>query len=86
MVEETQLPNDPWMQNGGPAFPIEADGIIYKGLELRDYFAVHSMTAVLAIMPPDYDAAALMAYAFADALLAARAQQPPAQDVREGGE
>jgi hypothetical protein len=71
--------------DGGPAFPVaDTDGMQGEyGMKLRDFFAAHAMTALVgtisaadvleAGIPTLAARAGAMAYAFADAMLAARA-------------
>lgn len=68
--------NDPWMKNGGPAFPAEDGyGGHYRGASLRDYFAAKAITGCLpgkAHHDLEVEELARWAYRMADALLKAR--------------
>ncbi len=69
---------DPWLKDGGPAFPLNLGGELpaYKGMSLRDYFAAqlaHGMistgvdTRIISLLQ-----IAKNAYDLADAMLAQR--------------
>ena len=72
-------------KDGGPAFPrpLSTDDhrepcnveFAQSGMSLRDFFAAHALTGMLADKTPAkyYDEIAGHAYRFADAMLAARA-------------
>jgi len=70
-------------KDGGPAFPGEQGHVpggtwnqtFESGMSLRDFFAAHALTGMLADKTPAkyYDEIAGHAYRFADAMLAARA-------------
>ena len=48
------------MKDGGPAFPINRDGVIFAdGMSLRDYFAAAAMAALIGTYPhvSDFDGA-----------------------------
>jgi hypothetical protein len=79
------MADDPWMQDGGPAFPVRSDedddATTYKGMSLRDWFAGMVLRECLAwvrsdgrkdggLSPPER--VARIAYETADAMLAAR--------------
>lgn len=62
--------NDPWLVDGGPAFPAsDADGRCYRGMSLRDFFAAYAMSRA-GITDPETTAE--RAYVIADAMLAER--------------
>ena len=77
-------------KNNEPAFPfqeIHGDGTHYysnEGMALRDYFAAKAMQALIAKSPflaePQnfevHNKTAIGAYEYADAMLAARGEQP----------
>ena len=63
-----------------PAFP-SPSGFSYKGLSVRDYFASHAMSGMLAaptvtLDGDGYNRIARVAYEIADAMLAARGEEP----------
>lgn len=63
------------MKAGGPAFPIRTGDTTYRGMSLRDYFALHALKCILANPAPDAERgrqAAWDAYFYADAMLEAR--------------
>lgn len=72
------------MSDGGPAFPFDGsveDGEIVprsKGMSLRDWFAAHALTGILAYPGGDRSGSctehqvAKAAYLYADAMLASR--------------
>ena len=78
------------INDGGPAFPMHPtavpamasalSGIGYtRGMSLRDWFAGQALAGQIAHEcheDPAYDIYAADAYAFADAMLAARAKEP----------
>ena len=80
------------IKTGGPAFPTESEHQSghttwhFEGMSLRDYFAAKAMHQFLAgaVLPVGYDASqefrslAGRAYEAADAMLAARTQNPEA--------
>lgn len=62
--------NNPWMKDGGPAFPASDGGdCYYKGMSLRDWFAGRALRVVSG---KSYEELATNAYKLADAMLAAR--------------
>lgn len=70
----------PWQEFGGPAFPVKADEVEFKGMCLRDYFAAKALAAMIA--NPDKEGVnkgagglkwlPVFAYEWADAMLKAR--------------
>ena len=64
------------IDDGGPAFPIPASESNYyqEGMALRDWFAGHALAGNLAYPCVDSspESEAIMAYRYADAMLAAR--------------
>lgn len=71
--------DDPWMEGGGPAFPItDLQNKTYRGLSVRDYFAAKALQGMLAARSATVmDAAehsAVWAYGMADAMLAERSK------------
>jgi len=69
------------INDGGPAFPFKCQGPttapeFYYGMSLRDYFAAHALTGLLAFPNSHLDTTIPTfcdnAYAYADAMLAAR--------------
>ena len=69
--------SDEKINNGGPAFPVTLDHrecVGAYGMSLRDYFAGQALTGLLADQKRDglLTAYADDAYAFADAMIAAR--------------
>mgnify|MGYP003132973889 CR=1 FL=1 len=69
--------------SGGPAFPDPArahpqghpDQANGDGMTLRDYFAGQALAGSLSRIPLSPKAAAIQAYAYADAMLAQRAEE-----------
>lgn len=59
------------INDGGPAFPGENEVHFFEGMSLRDWFAGQAMAGVLANEGWSRDIATI-AYATADAMLAAR--------------
>jgi len=73
-VEQLQ---DPWMEDGGPAFPIVLPtGSAFKGMTLRDWFAGQAILSMPGPIHDDgyADARAAAAYRQADAMIKARGQ------------
>jgi len=77
-------------RDGGPAFPTDSENFAPKwagaGMTLRDYFAAKAVQGLLASGPSlasgatagdIFEAVALDAFQFADAMLKARAQPAP---------
>lgn len=62
---------DPWLKDGGPAFPSETETGYYGGMTLRDWFAGQAL-AGSPIFGDGYESAAKRAYEYADAMLAER--------------
>lgn len=65
-------------RNGGPAFPRESMHPCLTGMSLRDYFAAHALSGILAsphltVTKPAPELA-INCYAIADAMLAERAK------------
>lgn len=66
-------------RNGGPAFPSEST--LQPGMTLRDYFAAHALTGLLAtpqmklVQAPD--SVANVAFLIADAMLRERQRREP---------
>ena len=69
------------INDGGPAFPqIDNTGQNGDGMSLRDWFAGQALQAIIAKMPEarfaadpaSYEKAAMAAFYYADAMLAAR--------------
>ena len=62
--------------DGGPAFPfvLKENGAGEPGMSLRDYFAAHALTGILAAPGalPNKVKVAVWAYEYADAMLEAR--------------
>lgn len=48
------IDDDPWMNEGGPAFPViydeynEATRVVFKGITVRDYFAAQALAGMTA--------------------------------------
>lgn len=73
---------DPWLENGGPAFPSSAGETAYPGMKLRDWFAGKALAVCLSDAGTDAIATALRtdfpeviaraSYALADAMLKER--------------
>ena len=42
-----------WSQDGGPVFPNEALGVRYRGMSLRDYFALAALPACIQVCARD---------------------------------
>jgi hypothetical protein len=64
--------------DGGCAFPSHGTmgEVVYEGMSLRDYFAAKAMASELALdQPVSPNVIAASAYAMADAMLRARAQE-----------
>jgi hypothetical protein len=66
------------VETGGPAFPIVVDpkqsAIEFEGMTLRDFFAAHSLPLAAGYAGGGRpETVALLAYQFADALIAVRA-------------
>ena len=59
-------------QNVAPAFPINAFGLTFLGMSLRDYFAAKAMQSVANDSWTSEQALATWAYCVADAMLAER--------------
>ena len=77
------LRDHPWIEDGGPAFPLTADTACFKGMTLRDYFAGQALAGYIAHLGAQGHAAsrfteecAMEAYRFADAMLAERSKKP----------
>ena len=73
------LPDDPWMEGGGPAFPATDDateGIVYRGMSLRDWFAGQVLPSLVARSDDTNQNLAEAAYRIADAMLASRLAKP----------
>lgn len=71
---------DEFKTTGGPAFPStisESDGLTFKGMTLRDYFAAAALTGLCANsqagIQPFRENIAKAAFTLADNMLAARA-------------
>ena len=70
------------IDNGGPAFLIPGDGALASGISIRDYFAAAALQGLIAhiIGVENANGSALKyaecAYKYADAMLAARKEQP----------
>lgn len=71
--------------DGGPAFPVTNVEAFDSGMTLRDYFAAAALSSAtldernnptMAGDGPSYAGAAIRAYRFADAMLAAREVKP----------
>ena len=81
------LQNDIWLEQGGPAFPCtsNAEGITYKGISVRDYFAAKALAALIGYETKDeYNRGkkavpmlAAYAYEYADAMLKEREKSKP---------
>lgn len=78
--------SDPWLKEGGPAFPSKVEGlrgesaIYYSGMTLRDWYAGMAIASWLPTFAEsgtcDAAAVAREAYVLADAMLAERAKEP----------
>ncbi len=66
--------DDPWLIDGGPAFPARAVWHTYKGMSLRDYYAGQAL-AGLKLGGMSYEMASETAYRVADAMLRARERE-----------
>ncbi len=64
----------PWEEYGGPAFPSGTDGLYFKGMTLRDYFAAQAMHG-MAKDDVSIKAIARVAYEISDAMLAERVKE-----------
>ena len=92
MQEAPHSKGDPWMADGGPAFPSAGTGrehgetARYRGMTLRDWFAGQALAGWLASYGPDtkhpfhsetLGDTAREAYVMADAMLKVRADNAP---------
>jgi hypothetical protein len=72
------MDDDPWMRDGGPAYPAKSPNLSYKGMTLRDRFAItalHAMRGCDGESADDRRRYARLAYLFADAMLEARKEK-----------
>ncbi len=73
--EKQKMVLDHWDREGGPAFPVNAGDVQFKGMSLRDWFAGQALAIWCASdewEPNSFETMAKEAYSLADAMLAAR--------------
>lgn len=52
------MSDDPWDKHGGPAHPIAAGDVTYKGMTLRDHFAGQALVGICGNFSSDPSVAA----------------------------
>jgi hypothetical protein len=59
-----------WNKDGGPAFPVEAQGRIWRGMSMRQWYAGQALAGLLADPNmTDFMTAVLAAQDYADAMV-----------------